>query len=151
MDADVVDRLCRLLRSDPVAEVRREAARALGVAGNDAVDPLVAALDDANDGVRRAAALALGRIRDPRATDALVRALETRHELWQEASAALATSGDERLLERLTPLLDAESTSVRRGAIRAIAAVSKRDDDVGEASEPLFVYTDEDGHRHPLF
>jgi HEAT repeat protein len=152
VDADVVDRLCRLLRSDPVPEVRREAARALGVAGSEVVEALVEALDDANDGVRRAAALALGRVRDPRATDALVRALETRHELWQEASAALATSGDERLLERLTPLLDAQSTAVRRGAIRAVAAVSRREnEDAGETSEPLFVYTDEDGHRHPLF
>ena len=152
MDADARNRLLQLLRDDPVAEVRREAARALGVAvdgGDEVVGPLVEALDDENDGVRRAATLALGRIGDERAGAALLDALEHRPELWQETSAALATSGREGLIERLLPLLDSESSQVRRGALRAVAGLTKRRHH--EPDEPLFVYTDDEGHQHPLF
>jgi HEAT repeat protein len=146
-------RLCRLLRDDPVDDVRAEAARTLRVArddGAEVVEPLVAALDDPSEVVRRAATLALGSMRDVRAAQALVETLRTRPELWQEASAALATAGQRELLGELLPLLDVERAEVRRGAARAIAAVSKahspaRDD------EPLFAYTDAEGHRHPLF
>ena len=146
-------RLRELLATDPVPEVRREAARALGAAtdaGADIVEALVTALDDANDGVRRAATLSLGRHRDPRATQALVRTLAHHPELWEEASAALGTAGDETLLDDLLPLIEHESTQVRRGAVRALAAVSRRHRGA-VTDEPLFVYTDEEGHRHPLF
>jgi HEAT repeat protein len=147
---ELLDKLRALLRSDPVPEVRQEAARAVSVAGDSpaaAVDALVAALDDANVAVRRAAILALGRVRDERASEALLAAVTTHPELWQETSAALAVAGTTALVPRLLPLLDHENTHVRCGAIRAVAALSARE----TASEPLFVYEDEEGHRHPLF
>ena len=99
-------------------EVRTEAARALGVTGesNESVEPLVAALDDSSAEVRRAATLALGRIPDSRAVEALVAALGERPELWREASAALAAAADPDLLDRLVPFLDSESSHVRSGA-----------------------------------
>ena len=52
------------------------------------MEPLVAALDDPGVEVRRAATLALGRIDDARAVEALVRTIAERPELWREASAA---------------------------------------------------------------
>jgi len=150
MSDQVNERLCALLRDDPIPEVRAEAARALGVTGEpgESIEPLVAALEDPSAGVRRAATLALGRIPDQQAVEALVRALAERPELWREASAALATGGERDLLDRLLPLLDSESSHVRAGAVRAIAAVTSSRPSEGE---PVFEYTDEEGHRHPLF
>lgn len=140
-----------LLEGDPVPEVRREAARALGVPGNpDRVESLIAALDDSNDGVRRVATLALGRIREPRVADALLGILAAQPELWQEASAALATAAGPDMLPRLTELLDSESSHVRCGALRAIAALSKAQLST-DSPGPLFVYADAEGHQHPLF
>lgn len=53
------------------------AARALGeIGGGDAVEPLVAALRDPREDVRRAAAGALGRIGDERAVEPLSRTLD---------------------------------------------------------------------------
>jgi HEAT repeat protein len=153
VDDVVPDRLRELLREDPVPEVRREAARALGAlaeASEVAVDALIAALDDPNDGVRRSATLALGRAGGPRAAEALVRTLTEHPELWQEASAALAGTGERGSAERLAPLLEAESSHVRSGAIRAIAAL-RRKRRAGVDDELLFVYVDEEHHRHPLF
>lgn len=148
---DVIDRLSAVLRDDPVPAVRREAARALGVTGERGVEPLLAALDDADGGVRRAATLALGRTGDARAVDALLELLATRRELWEEASAALATVRAPHLAERLLDLLGAAEPEVRRGAVRALGAVAKPALGVAGDEEPLFVYTDADGHRHPLF
>ncbi len=132
-------------------EVRTEAARALGVTGKpvESIEPLVEALDDANAGVRRAATLALGRIHDPRGVEALVVALAERPELWRETSAALAHTGDLDLVDRLLPLLNSDSSHVRSGAVRTIAAVSSATPT--DEGEPVFEYSDEEGHRHLLF
>lgn len=150
MAEDVQEKLRALLRSDPVPEVRQEAARAVSVdreSPGATVDALVEALNDANVAVRRAAILALGRVRDERAGEALLAAVTEHPELWQETSAALAANGSAALVPRLLPLLDHENTHVRCGAIRAVAALT-----AGLATaEPLFVYEDDEGHRHPLF
>ena len=147
----VHERLCVLLCEDAVPEVRTEAARALGVVGapGESIEPLLAALDDSSAAVRRAATLALGRIQDPRGVEALVEALAERPELWREASAALASVGDRDLLDRLLPLLESESSHTRSGTIRAIAAVSSPTS--AAETGPVFEYTDDEGHRHPLF
>jgi hypothetical protein len=79
-----------------------------------------------------------------------LKTLRTRPELWQEASAALATTGHHELLSDLLPLLDVDPPEVRRGAARAIAAISKAHS-AARDEEPLFAYTDEEGNRHPLF
>jgi len=152
MDDSLQRRLCAMLQVDPVPEVRSEAARALSVAGaspEQTIAALVGALDDPNHGVRRAATLALARTRDPRAAKALLDTLGSRPELWQEASAALASAGDRQLIARLLPLLDSESSQIRRGALRSIASLSRTR--ALNDSEPQFVYTDDEGHRHPLF
>jgi HEAT repeat protein len=149
MAASVHDRLTALLRDDPVPGVRAEAARALAATHDvEALDQLVAALDDGSEPVRRAATLALGRIRDERAASVLIDILRSRPELWREAVAALATAGDASTVERLVELLGSDSVEVRRGAVRAIAAVTAPAR--GEQGA-LFEYTDDEGHRHPLF
>jgi HEAT repeat protein len=139
------------LCEDPIPEVRAEAARALGVTSesSQSIEALVAALGDPIADVRRAATLALGQIHDPRCVEALLHTLAECPELWHEASAALAVVGDRDLLDHLLPLLDSESSHVRSGAVRAIAAVTSSTP-AGEAS-PVFEYTDEEGRRHPLF
>ena len=147
---EIHDRLTGLLRDDPRPEVRGEAARALAVTHDaDAVDALIAALEDPDEGVRRAATLALGRIRHPRSADALVNVLAERPALWQEAAAALASAADPEAVPRLIELLGSDEAQVRQGAARAIAAVHA----AGRSREqgPLFEYTDGEGHRHPLF
>lgn len=153
MDDETHSRLCALLRDDPSAGVRSEAAHALGVAGVEAagraLEPLLTALDDESESVRRAATLALGRTRDRRAGEALVGVLAERPELWKEASAAIARAGGRELVATLRPLLEAESVEVRRGAVRAIAGVTAADR-LGRDETPPLVYGDEEGLWHAL-
>ena len=145
----VHDRLTAILRDDPSSEVRAEAARALAATHDiDALDQVVSALADDDEGVRRAATLALGRIRHQRAASVLIDLLESRPELWREAAAALASAGDATAVDRLIPLLASDSAETRQGAVRAIAAVSMK---APTEAGPLFEYTDDEGHRHPLF
>src|SRR5688500_12614458 len=61
---------------EPDPSVRAQAARTLGALGDPAaIDPLIAALEDA-DPVRLAAAAALGRLGDRRAAPALLREIQ---------------------------------------------------------------------------
>lgn len=84
------------LRADDVPQVRRWAAWALGQIGNGtSVEPLIAALEhDDSDSVRRWAAWSLGMLRDPRASDALDRAVtDDNAEVRRWAVWALAQLG----------------------------------------------------------
>ncbi|MBM3319389.1 MAG: HEAT repeat domain-containing protein [Candidatus Eisenbacteria bacterium] len=78
----VTDPLLALFRSDREVSVRTAAAEALGrLQRPEAVDPLVAALADANASIRQSAAYSLGLIGDPRARPALERAKSDTDEL----------------------------------------------------------------------
>ncbi len=152
MEEAIRSRVLELLAVDPVPEVRAEAARALGAvpdADADVVRRLVDALADENDRVRRTATLALGRVRHPMAVDALLASLESNPELWQETSAALTGAGGPETIERLVPLLSSPVSHTRCGALRAVAALTARAADA--ELEPLFIYTDPEGHQYPLF
>ncbi len=110
--SDIVHRL-----DDPDAEVREEAARALGRIGSaDAVDALLRHLTDPFSAIRPAAARALGRIGDPRAVEPLVASLADRSEELQEACCqALGRMGVHGALRPLLGLL-AEERSDRVAA-----------------------------------
>jgi HEAT repeat protein len=121
---------------DPVTDVRREAALALGQIGDVGAAPaLTRRLTDDSEPVRRAAALALGRIMTAEARDALLAALEGDPSVWREAAVALSRHHDPEVVTRLTALVanpEADKHS-RRGAALALGALL--------AGEPLSIAT----------
>ncbi|MEN9786338.1 MAG: hypothetical protein RLZZ299_1602 [Pseudomonadota bacterium] len=93
-----VARLAALLAGDADADVRREAARRLGVLGDPAgAAALVAATHDRNSFVRRWAAAALGRVPTPDAEAALRRAAE-------DPTALVAAAAADALRARGVPM-----------------------------------------------
>jgi hypothetical protein len=139
---------------DPVVEVRREAALALGqLADVDSAPALITALASDSEPVRRAAALALGRISTPEARTALLKALHADISVWREAAVALSQQHHDHpeVTERLTQLLSNREAAehARRGAALALGALL--------AGEPLSMetavsptYQDEQGRLHVL-
>lgn len=139
---------------DPVVEVRREAALALGqLADVDSAAALITALASGSEPVRRAAALALGRVTTPEARTALLKVLQGDISVWREAAVALSQQQHHHpeVIERLTQLLsDREADEhARRGAALALGALL--------AGEPLSMetpvsptYQDEQGRLHVL-
>ncbi len=94
-----VDALTVALTS-PDEEVRREAARSLGLIGDPrGLRPLAAALQDARWFVRETAALALGRLKDPTVMEVLIATLRDHSAGAREAAAkALGEIGDPRAI-----------------------------------------------------
>jgi HEAT repeat protein len=134
---------------DPVVEVRREAALALGQLGDaDSAAPLARALTSDSEPVRRAAALALGGISTTETRGALLEALRADPSVWREAAAALSKHHDPQVIDGLSELLsDLEANEqARRGAALALGALL--------AGEPLSVetptYQDEQGRLHVM-
>ncbi len=134
---------------DPVVEVRREAALALGRLGDlDSAASLTRALSTDSEPVRRAAALALGRISTPETRRALLEALRADPSAWREAAAALSQHHDRAVVEGLSELLSnlEANEHARRGAALALGALL--------AGEPLSIETpsfeDEQGRLHVL-
>ena len=95
--------------------VRRRAAEKLGRIGDSqAVEPLIAALDDEEQLVRQAAAEALGRIGDPSAVGPLVAQLKDKNGSMRNAVAqALGQIGDPRAVEPLTGALQSGNKAMR--------------------------------------
>lgn len=137
---------------DPVVEVRREAALALGqLADVDSTAALTRALASDSEPVRRAAALALGGISTAEARTALLKVLEADVAVWREAAIALSHHHHPEVTERLTQLLSNREADdhARRGAALALGALL--------AEEPLSrstpvspSYEDEQGRLHIL-
>jgi HEAT repeat protein len=137
---------------DPVVEVRREAALALGqLADVDSAPALTARLTSDSEPVRRAAALALGRIPTPEARKALLESLRTDSSVWREAAVALSKHREPEVFAALGDLLAeaAADEHARRGAALALGALL--------AGEPLSMraavttaFEDVEGHLHVL-
>jgi hypothetical protein len=104
-DLAILDVIGRL--DDPDAEVREEAARALGrMRAADAAAALIERLADPHSTIRPQAARALGRIGDGRAVPALIEGLASPSEELQDACAqALGEIGGRPSVQRLRRLL----------------------------------------------
>ncbi|MHB8958933.1 MAG: HEAT repeat domain-containing protein [Candidatus Limnocylindrales bacterium] len=164
-DARVVAALIAMLRDEPtVRDPQTTPAgsfaprEALGKAGTPAVEPLIAALGDANVLVRRAAAVILGWIRDHRAIAPLVAALDDENPLvrvaadksldalgWSPADPSMAVArwlakGEWQeciklgtdAVEPLVAALEDPNAWVREAAVNALGAIGSQ-----RAVEPL--------------
>ena len=121
--------LVKALSNKKNPDTRRKAAGALSrIAGSqyrnsppptenplaDAVDPLIAALQDDNKSVRSSSAEALGYIGDARAIEPLITSLKDKEEYVRgEAARALGTYPDASVVESLMVALRDESSYVR--------------------------------------
>jgi cellulose synthase operon protein C len=138
LDADDGDTVRSLLRADPsdaapaamasrlIPELRsedpcrRQRAAALIVAlGDEAIDPLIAALH--NDGLRPAAIRVLGRLREPRSVPLLTEFLRAGHVTDRVAAAdALGDVRDPRTADDLLQATFADALEVRDAALDAL-------------------------------
>jgi HEAT repeat protein len=140
--------LIRALDYDRDAEVRRQAAEALGLLGDEqALAPLVFCLNDEDLDVRKAAARALGQIGDPRAVDALTALVgQEPEDLAAVAVEALGDIGDAEATPTLIAALVDEDPTLREvssqalakiGAGAAFALLKKLDETEGEIHEAV--------------
>ncbi len=112
----------RALLDDPDAEVRREAADALGkYGGAGVVDSLIAALKSPDWKTRSAAAASLGEKKDRRAVDALLDALKDEsHIVRMSAVRSLGDLADPRSVEPVMAMLKDSDMFVRDAAAFAL-------------------------------
>ncbi|MBN1642454.1 MAG: HEAT repeat domain-containing protein [Anaerolineae bacterium] len=113
-----------LAQGEP-ARVRFVCAEALALAGEVAVPPLIAALQDPDPSVRARAAQSLGQLRDQRATPALIASLaDTSEGVRQAAAGALGQLGDALAFDPLVLVLQDPSPQVRQRAGEALLALA---------------------------
>ena len=103
-------------------DLRGEIIEALVRHGASIVDLLMAQLTVEDLEVRRSAAVALGRIGDPRATSALINALSD-ESLALDAANALGQIGDPQAFDGLLNLVGNEDASIRQAAVSALNSV----------------------------
>ena len=103
-------------------DLRDEIVEALVRHGSATVDLLISQLPAEDLEVRRAAAVALGRIGDSSATPALINAL-TDEPVAIDAANALAQIGDPEAVDGLLNLLGNEDASVRQAAVSALNSI----------------------------
>jgi HEAT repeat protein/beta-lactamase regulating signal transducer with metallopeptidase domain len=127
VDPRYVTAFSRLL-TDTDADVRSEAASALGEAGlKEAPAALLAAAKDKNADVRQNVACALGRIHDPKAVATLKEMLQDANsDVREQAVDALSDIRDRAALEALVSALKSTDPVVRRQAAQALG---QRDQD----------------------
>ena len=103
-------------------DLRDEIIEALVRHGSATVDLLISQLPAEDLEVRRAAAVALGRIGDSSATSALINAL-TDEPVAIDAANALAQIGDPEAVDGLLNLLGDDDASVRQAAVSAVNSI----------------------------
>lgn len=157
--AEKVEPLIVALRENSNTIVRYEAAIALGEIGDKrAVEPLIVALGDEKDKVRRVAAIALGEIGDKRAVMPLITALEeelkrAKDKRWhflRNAARLLGQIGDNRAVEVLIVLLKMnkigdEYFNGTEKLMNSVAAIALGNIGDERAVEPLIASIKEEG------
>ena len=112
---------------------RESAVRALIKIGDGAVEPLIKALGDKEEDVRRYTARVLGNIGGKRAVEPLIKALEDKDsEVRQRAATSLGWIGDKRAVEPLIKALEDKDSEVRRFTAIALGRIGDK-----RAVEPL--------------
>jgi hypothetical protein len=119
-DPIAVDPLIVILRKDKDRNVRWRAEDALVNIGAPAVEPLIKMLNDDSWRARRRAVRTLGKIRDPRAIDALVVSMKRDEDCYvrKSAAGAIGEIKDPRAGEVLIPALKSRNLEVVEGAYR---------------------------------
>jgi HEAT repeat protein len=126
--------LVRALRYKKDANVRREAAEALGtfakrmgaLKDNRSLEPFIGALQDSDPGVRMYSARALGELNDGRAMEPLITAVKDSDPgVRREATNALLAYKDARAVEPFIALLQDSDADVRR--LAALGLVEFKD------------------------
>lgn len=131
----VVDAILELL-SDPDDFIRRYAVEILNTVTNPrAVDPLIRKLDDADWWVRERSIDALAKIGDARAVEPLVDLLYRDAQAAPICVRALKDIGDPRAVEPLCRLAGSANEEVRREALEALTAFSRRNLDPATRAE----------------
>ncbi len=121
-----VPALAVALLDDPVWEVRRTAAEALGMIGDAiAAETLVKALRDKDWAVRSAVAMALANCGDESSLDSVMTALSDSDEFIRSAAViALARIGGTRAVKALVRTLQDDSPEVMEQTLQVLAAMS---------------------------
>ncbi len=109
------------------ADLRADVLEALVRRGAAVVGILIEQLQSEDQDVTRAAVTALGRLGDPRATEALTRMLDGDRSIVSAAAGALARIGDARAFEPLLALLGHPDATVRQAAIGALNSLGHPD------------------------
>lgn len=124
---EIAEVLRPIVLSDPEAQVRAAAGKALGRLGaREAVPELVKALDDRSAEVRVVAAAALWRLPDPSAVPALLARASDENAAVREWSAlALGVAADPRAGPELVRLLGDSTRAVRLAAVRSLGRVNR--------------------------
>jgi HEAT repeat protein len=104
-------------------EVRNDVIEALVLHGHAVVELLIKQLANEDIGVRSSAVVALGRIRDKRATRALTALLGRDEELALPLLGALTSIGDPTAVDSIFGLLATSDAAVRRGVVSALNAL----------------------------
>ena len=124
LDGQSVQRALTRLLGQPT--IRAQVVEALVRYGSGVVDLLVEQLIAEDLDTRQAAAVALGRIGDRRATGALVAALQDT-DLAVPAAGALARIGDAAAFEALIALIGHDDSAIRQAVIAALNSIGHAD------------------------
>ncbi|MFQ6044192.1 MAG: HEAT repeat domain-containing protein [Candidatus Poribacteria bacterium] len=130
---EAINRLSEDIKSVPPQQ-RIQGIQALSVFGREAVESLIAALNDTDTNVQCAAIEALGNIRTMRSFDALLPLCDARDNRVRECALASVLSLVQRfdnadILERLEERLDDEYETVeaRRGVVKILAQLGQNE------------------------